>query len=415
MSGVPYTFATATTSIPLSQLDVNFATPATLGNTTVGLGNTVTSVGNLTLVNTTVTTGNVTTDLTVHGLTVGLGGGSVSTATVVGNGALAATNTGVGTTAVGYQAGAANTSGANEYFGYQAGYANSTGSGSVFLGHQAGLAGADIDHTVAVGYQALSSISSGSADDNTAIGYLSLKSNTSGAFNTALGSNSLYNNTTASNNTAVGYEAGYINSTGGTNCFFGNQAGYTANSSNNTFIGAYAGYYVSSGANNTILGGYNGNQGGLDIRTASNYVVLSDGSGNPRAYHNGTNWYQSNNSTLWSITSDERIKKNITTNTDGLDKISQIQIRNFEYRLPTEIDSTLNQDLAVNITGTQLGVIAQELQAILPDCVTTQDSGILSVNASNVFWHLVTAVQQLSAQVTTQAAEIAALQAKVGA
>jgi hypothetical protein len=54
MSGVPYTFATATTSIPLSQLDVNFATPATLGNTTVGLGNTVTSVGNLTLTNATI-------------------------------------------------------------------------------------------------------------------------------------------------------------------------------------------------------------------------------------------------------------------------------------------------------------------------------------------------------------------------
>jgi len=51
MSGVPYTFANATTSIPLSQLDVNFATPATLGNTTVGLGNTVTVIGNLTLTN----------------------------------------------------------------------------------------------------------------------------------------------------------------------------------------------------------------------------------------------------------------------------------------------------------------------------------------------------------------------------
>jgi hypothetical protein len=54
MSGVPYTFATATTSIPLSQLDANFATPATLGNTTVGLGNTVTTIGNLTLTNATI-------------------------------------------------------------------------------------------------------------------------------------------------------------------------------------------------------------------------------------------------------------------------------------------------------------------------------------------------------------------------
>ena len=54
MSGVPYTFGNATTSIPLSQLDVNFATNATLGNASVGLGNTTTTVGNLTVSNVTI-------------------------------------------------------------------------------------------------------------------------------------------------------------------------------------------------------------------------------------------------------------------------------------------------------------------------------------------------------------------------
>jgi hypothetical protein len=33
---------------------------------------------------------------------------------------------------------------------------------------------------------------------------------------------------------------------------------------------------------------YNGNQGGLDIRTASNYIVLSDGDGNPRQIIDGS-------------------------------------------------------------------------------------------------------------------------------
>jgi len=51
MSGVPYVFGNATTSIPLSQLDVNFSTTATLGNASVGLGNTTTTVGNLTVSN----------------------------------------------------------------------------------------------------------------------------------------------------------------------------------------------------------------------------------------------------------------------------------------------------------------------------------------------------------------------------
>jgi len=46
---VPNIFATATSSIPLSQLDTNFATAITLGSTALYLGNTTTSVAGLTL------------------------------------------------------------------------------------------------------------------------------------------------------------------------------------------------------------------------------------------------------------------------------------------------------------------------------------------------------------------------------
>jgi len=52
---VYYTFANATSAIPLSQLDNNFATPVTIGNVAAQLGNTVSSVGNLTLANVTIT------------------------------------------------------------------------------------------------------------------------------------------------------------------------------------------------------------------------------------------------------------------------------------------------------------------------------------------------------------------------
>jgi len=51
---VTYTFATATSSIPLSQLDTNFATAITLGNTAIQLGNTVTTLNNMTLPNVTI-------------------------------------------------------------------------------------------------------------------------------------------------------------------------------------------------------------------------------------------------------------------------------------------------------------------------------------------------------------------------
>jgi len=55
--GVPYTFSTASQSIPLSQLDANFATPITLGSTTVALGQTVTTITGLTLANVNITGG----------------------------------------------------------------------------------------------------------------------------------------------------------------------------------------------------------------------------------------------------------------------------------------------------------------------------------------------------------------------
>jgi hypothetical protein len=54
---VPNIFANVTTSIPLSQLDTNFATAITLGNTAVYLGNTTTTLGNLTLTNVTLSSG----------------------------------------------------------------------------------------------------------------------------------------------------------------------------------------------------------------------------------------------------------------------------------------------------------------------------------------------------------------------
>lgn len=81
---VPYTFASATSTIPLSQLDANFATGITLGNTTVYLGNTTTSIGNLTLTNTTVTNYTETLYTATGNTTVSLTNGTVQKITTSG-------------------------------------------------------------------------------------------------------------------------------------------------------------------------------------------------------------------------------------------------------------------------------------------------------------------------------------------
>ena len=91
---VPNTFANATATIPLSQLDANFATTITLGNTAIQLGNTVSTLNNMTLANVTVTSGNVTitnvTVTTANVTTANIATAEIANVTVSGTGTFAA-------------------------------------------------------------------------------------------------------------------------------------------------------------------------------------------------------------------------------------------------------------------------------------------------------------------------------------
>ena len=230
--------------------------------------------------------------------------------TAIGSNALYSNTTASSNTAVGYQAGYSNqTSSFNTLVGYQAGYSQ-TANGSLAIGYQAGYNTTTGLNTVVGRYQALYNNTTGS--QNTVFGNEAMKENTTGSYNTALGEQALKANTTADNNTAVGYQAGYSNTTAADNTFIGRYAGYSGTTGySNTFVGKNAGYgvitgagntfvgsnatsgqgagqEVTTGSKNTILGGYNGNQGGLDIRTADNYIVLSDGDGNPRQIIDGS-------------------------------------------------------------------------------------------------------------------------------
>ena len=152
----------------------------------------------------------------------------------------------------------------------------------------------------------------------------------------------------------------------------------------NVLIGPYA-RVSASGLNDAIVIGYNLTAKGDD----TGFIGGSNGV------------YQENNNSAWSTTSDRRIKKNIEDNTTGLDKINQIKVRNFEYRAKEEITDFENSDaVMVNKKGLQVGVIAQEIQEVLPDVVEELGTGALSVNPDNITWYLVNAVKELSAKVT---------------
>jgi hypothetical protein len=211
-------------------------------------------------------------DAVVNGLTVGRGAGAVATNTAVGASALAANTTSSLNTAFGYNALTLADANNNSAFGYNALSANTSGTPNS-----------------AFGRSALASNITGTS--NTGIGYGAVQSNTIGGYNVGVGHQSLVNNTTSSYSTAVGFEAGYTQTSGADyNTFIGYRAGKSTTGDQNTFLGKFAGNAVTSGATNTIVGAFNGNQGGLDIRTASNYTVISDGGGTPHlaAYANGT-------------------------------------------------------------------------------------------------------------------------------
>ena len=566
----PISGVVTSTSITDSGLTSGRVTFATTG----GL---LTDSANLTFNGTTLTTAN---DASIHGLTVGLGAGAVSTNTAVGASALAGNSTGINSVAVGYQALNANTGGYATAVGFQAGRlftlnasesfgstfvgvlsgqstttgydnaffgaysgwgtttgsfntalgsgalkSNTTASNNTAVGYQAGYSNTTGVEQVAVGQGALYSNTTGNANtalgrytlnanstgqyntavgsnamdgnttgsDNVGIGRLSLRTNTTGASNVAIGSGALLSNTTASSNTAVGYQSGYSNTTGTANYFGGYQAGYS-NSTNdncvflgyqtgyastaggNTFVGRIAGtavttgnqnsfygynsgYLVTTGSKNTIIGSYSGNQGSLDIRTSSNYIVLSDGDGNPRGIFDGSGNLLvgttsstptgTNNSIIIrpgaasyfsaSSTNSASFGRYTTTGTVvNIDyagaTIGTIATNGTlctfnsvsDYRLKEDIapmTGALNTVLALKpvtykwkSTGEESqGFIAHELQEVVPQCVTGAKDAV-DADGNPVYQGIDTSflVATLTAAIQELKAEIDALKSKLG-
>ena len=243
------------------------------------------------------------------------------------------------------------------------------------------------------------------------MGYGTLKSSTAGKENVAVGDEAMQSASSGSNNTCIGYRAGHTITTGIQNVMVGTGCDGGTTGNNNISVGISLST-ADTGSNNIMIGyacapssSSVSNEG---ILSTSN--VTGQGANTFFITPNGGNVFQGNNSANWATTSDERIKKNIVDNTTGLDAINQIQVRNFEYRTEDEITDFDNPASAVvNEQGLQLGVIAQEIQTVLPDMVKEESTGVLSVNPDNMTWYLVNAVKELSAQITELQSEIATL------
>lgn len=302
----------------------------------------------------------VTNDGYLNGVRVGRGGISPhSSDTCVGAGALAAKTGGFGATAVGNGALAALT----------------TGQQIVAVGSGALASGQTSQASVAVGHSSL-------------------------------------NATTGSFETAIGYQTGRV-STGGGVAF---AAGYNALSGLTTGSGIAIG--VNTGANATtatdiLIIGTNSDVSNVG---SAGEIVVGHGltaKGNNTAFIGGTaGAYNGKNVTTWETVSDERIKRNIVDAGKGLTELMQLRVRNFQYKeesdMPRDEHGTLMAS-GLNPEKQITGFVAQEIRAVLPECVTENSNGLLSVSVDPVIYVMLTSIQQLKAELDAAKLEIQSL------
>jgi hypothetical protein len=87
-------------------------------------------------------------------------------------------------------------------------------------------------------------------------------------------------------------------------------------------------------------------------------------------------------STDYNSSSDKRLKKNVKTVTGALATVDALRGVSFEWK---------------EGSAKSIGMIAQEVQEVIPDVVTTDDNGYMGIKYTNVIGVLVEAIKELKA------------------
>jgi hypothetical protein len=156
-------------------------------------------------------------------------------------------------------------------------------------------------------------------------------------------------------------------------------------------VGAPTGYFNSLYVNGSAISG-----GGASITddtttNASYYPAMySVTTGSPSTVYTSSSKIYFNpstgtlNSTIYNSLSDENKKKNIKTIDNALDTVNQLNGVEFDWK-DTDVKS--------------YGVIAQEIEKVLPDLVTMDDQGNKSVNYNGLFGFLINAIKEQQKQI----------------
>jgi hypothetical protein len=105
----------------------------------------------------------------------------------------------------------------------------------------------------------------------------------------------------------------------------------------------------------------------------------------------------------WAVLSDERTKTNIQPMTGTLDRLLQLKGHAYTYKPEFVQDGRA-------LPGTQIGLVAQEVEAVFPDWVSTDADGMKQVTERSTTALMVEALRDLR---TEKDAEIDALKARL--
>jgi hypothetical protein len=371
---------------------------------------------------------------------------------------------------VGNKSGMLNKAGySNTFLGWDTGMKNGDGYENTFAGWTSGRSNATGSRNTFFGAAAGSSNTMGSS--NAFVGRNAGFHNIAGSSNTFLGEAAGFNNELGGSNTFVGKNAGSRNRNGMRNTLLGNGAdlGFTWDSLD---LAIAIGYGANVDCSRCAVIGGTGTEAvkvGIGTTAPAGLMHLRDPSGDARmlidgfdfsgvSFYNNTvykagigytsrpneNWffvYEAGTASIVSrngnvgigttspagkldvmgniyqnhalIHSDERFKKNIRPLHSALEKIRKLQGVSYEFRTKDFANKSFS-------SGRQLGLIAQELETILPELVHTRPDGYKAVNYDGLIPVLIEGIkeqqkemEQLTEVVNQQQEQIAELQSMV--
>jgi len=149
-------------------------------------------------------------------------------------------------------------------------------------------------------------------------------------------------------------------------------------------------YFITAAGTGTINFGTNNTNSKVSITATGalkSTVSLSVGAITPSTT---VGRIDASNDVVAFSTSDIRLKDNIKTIDNALDKVNSIQGIEFDW---------IEKEKVHGNSGHDIGVIAQEIEKVLPDVVTTRDNGYKAVKYEKIVPLLIEAIKDLSKQV----------------